>query len=86
VDTASSFLELAQTILRVAGEGRWEFAPFTPERKAQDPGDFYSDITKARRLLGWGPATSLEEGLRRTVEFYRAHRDHYWTRPARQAA
>jgi UDP-glucose 4-epimerase len=86
VDRASSFLELAQTILRVAGSGHWEFAPFTPERKAQDPGDFYSDISKARRLLGWGPATSLEEGLRRTVEFYRAHRDHFWARPTRQAA
>ncbi len=86
VDRASSFLELAQTIIRVTGQGRWEFAPFTPERKAQDPGDFYSDISKARRLLGWEPATSLEEGLRRTADFYRAHRDHYWARPARQAA
>ena len=49
-------------LLRVAGSGRWEFAPFTPERKAQEPGDFYSDTSKIRRLVGWEPRTSLEEG------------------------
>ena len=28
---------------------RIEFTDFTPERKAQEPGDFVSDITKIRR-------------------------------------
>jgi len=71
-------LELAETIVRVAGSGRWEFAPFTPERKAQEPGDFYSDISKIRRVVGWEPKTSLEEGLRRTIEYYRRYKDKYW--------
>jgi UDP-glucose 4-epimerase len=86
VDRPTSFLELAQTLLRVAGCGRWEFAPFSPERKAQEPGDFYSDVRKAARLLHWRPAVGLEEGLRRTVAFYRQHRDHYWQGPAVRAA
>jgi nucleoside-diphosphate-sugar epimerase len=30
------------------------------------------DIGKARRLLGWEPTVDLEEGLARTVEWYRA--------------
>jgi len=51
---------------------------FTPERKAQEPGDFYSDISKIGRLTGWKPATSLEDGVRATVAFYRQHRSHYW--------
>lgn len=33
---------------------------------------------KARRMLGWEPQVPLEEGLRRTVEWYRAHRDLIW--------
>jgi CDP-glucose 4,6-dehydratase len=33
----------------------------------------YVDATKIRELVGWRPATSLEEGLRRTIEWYRAH-------------
>ncbi len=81
VDRPMTFLELAQTLTRLCEGSRWEFAPFTPERKAQEPGDFYSDISKIRALVGWGPVTSLEEGLRRTLDYYRAHRDHYWTAP-----
>ena len=35
----------------------------------------WADITKAKRLLGWSPAVSPEEGFRRTVEWHVAHRD-----------
>jgi CDP-glucose 4,6-dehydratase len=31
------------------------------------------DDTKLRELTGWAPEVSLEEGLRRTIEWYRAH-------------
>ncbi len=78
VDQPTDFLELAEILIEVAGSGRWEFAPFSPERKAQEPGDFYSDITKIRRLLGWEPTTSLRYGLAQTVDFYRQHKAHYW--------
>lgn len=79
VDTPNTFRQLADLIIEVAGTGRWEFAPFTPERKAQEPGDFYSDITKIRQTLGWSPTTSLRDGITRTVDYYRQHRHHYWS-------
>jgi UDP-glucose 4-epimerase len=75
---ASNFRELAETVVRVAGGGRWEFAPFTPERAAQEPGDFCSDIRKIKRVVGWEPRTSLEEGVRKTVAYYRQYKEHYW--------
>lgn len=78
IDQPTNFIELADTLIEVAGSGHWEFAPFSPERKAQEPGDFYSDISKIKRLLGWSPQTSLRDGLRTTVEFYRHHKEHYW--------
>jgi UDP-glucose 4-epimerase len=78
VDKPTSFLELAKTIIEVAGSGRWEFAPFTPERAAQEPGDFYSDITKARTIIGWEPTTDLKEGIAQTVEYYRKFKKFYW--------
>jgi UDP-glucose 4-epimerase len=77
-DQPSSFLELAQTICRHVPEARIVFTEFTPERKAQEPGDFYSNIDKISRLVGWQPTTRLDEGVRRTVEFYQAERKCYW--------
>ena len=59
-DRPSSFLELAQMIVEISGSGRWEFAEFSPERAAQEPGDYYSDITKIRSVVGWEPRFSLE--------------------------
>jgi UDP-glucuronate 4-epimerase len=37
-----------------------------------------ADITKARTLLGWSPRTPLDEGLRRTVDWYTSNRE--WLR------
>jgi len=76
-DRPSSFRELAETVVRLTGGG-WEFAPFTPERAAQEPGDFYSDIGRIRALTGWSPTTPLEDGVRASLEYYRRHRAHYW--------
>ena len=75
------FSTLARTLERLCAGCSWHFAPFTPERAAQEPGDFYSDISKIRRVVGWEPRTTLEDGLRSTLEYYRQHRDQYWERP-----
>jgi len=77
-DAPSSFLELATTVVEEAGSGAWELAPFTPERAAQEPGDFCSDISKIRRLVGWQPTTPLREGVSRTIDYYRLNKAHYW--------
>jgi len=34
----------------------------------------YADISKAKRLLGWKPKTSIEEGIKRFVEWYKDNR------------
>jgi UDP-glucose 4-epimerase len=78
-DIPVSFIELVKTIIGVAKSGHWEYAEFSAERKAQEPGDFYSDITKIARIVGWKPTTSLEEGLAKTIDFYSKNRDYYWT-------
>lgn len=80
IDKPTTFLELAHEVIRAAGSGRWEYAPFSAERKAQEPGNFYSDVSKIRRLTGWTPATELADGLRRTADYYRRHAKHYWRR------
>jgi nucleoside-diphosphate-sugar epimerase len=51
------------------------------EKKPFHPADMKetrADISKAARLLGWTPQVSIDDGLRQSVEWYRANRD--WLR------
>ncbi len=74
----SSFLELAKAIIDVTKSSGWEFAPFTPERAAQEPGNYYSDISKIKKIVGWEPETNLENGLKNTINYYTHHKQYYW--------
>lgn len=78
VDKPVTFIELVKTIIDISKSGKWEFAPFSPERAAQEPGDFFSDITKIKKHVGWSPKVSLKSGMEFTVKYYREHKGYYW--------
>lgn len=62
-----TLLEFAERIQRLLGTASTlEFFPL-PEN---DPTRRRPDIAKARRTLDWQPTVGLEEGLRRTVEYF----------------
>ena len=66
-----SMADLAATVLRLMGD------PITPEIGAlpDRPTEIwrmYADAGRAREVLGWAPRHSLEDGLRKTIEWYRA--------------
>ena len=63
-----SINELAQTLQRLLDS---DLAPVHIEERAGDVRDSLADITLARQLLGYEPQVSFEEGLRRTVAWYR---------------
>jgi len=69
----TSIAEMAEAITAAAGGGRVEFVPWPPLAEQIETGDFVADITRIRTELGWQPAVGLDEGLHRTVAFYRAH-------------
>src|SRR6266568_3843155 len=64
-----TLLELAKLVIRAAGSrSDIVFRPLpTDDPKVRQP-----DIGKAKRVLGWEPIVEVEEGLARTVEWYRA--------------
>lgn len=69
--------EVAQLLVAAVGRGSYVVRAFPEERKRIDIGDYYSDYSKIRRLTGWEPAISLEEGLDRTVRYFTKHLDAY---------
>jgi len=73
-----SLRDLARKLVAVNGGGKFEIVPFPPERKAIDIGDYYSDFKKIRSTLGWSPKIGLDEGLKRTLRYYREHGREYW--------
>ena len=68
----------AQTIINLAGLGRLEMVPWPMDRKQIESGDFTTDFSKIKQDLGWTPNTSFEEGIKRTIEFYKEFMSLYW--------
>ena len=63
-----TILELAETIIRFTGsKSRVVQRPLPVD----DPKVRQPDITRAREILGWEPAISLEDGLAETVTYFR---------------
>jgi dTDP-glucose 4,6-dehydratase len=60
--------EIAETIIRMTGSrSTLVYRPLpTDDPKVRQP-----DITRARTLLGWEPKVQLEEGLVKTIEYFR---------------
>lgn len=77
-DRPVSLRETAELLIELNGKGAYQVVPFPADRQAIDIGDYYGDFGKISRCLGWTPSTSLQKGLRHTLEFYERHATHYW--------
>jgi UDP-glucose 4-epimerase len=64
-----SLLELIESINRVLGT---RIEPIFAEARAGDVRDSLADVTAAREVLGYEPAIDFDEGLRRSIEYYRS--------------
>jgi dTDP-glucose 4,6-dehydratase len=62
-------LQLAETIVRLTSS---KSQIVHRELPVDDPKQRQPDITRARSLLGWEPEVPLEEGLKRTLEYFRS--------------
>lgn len=66
-----SVLDLVQEILRVAG--REDLQPVVLNEANNEIPHQYLDSTRACEVLEWQPEYSLEDGLRRTLDWYREY-------------
>lgn len=67
----TALVDAATMIVDIAGGGRVEHVPWPELASRVETGDFVADISKIRSELGWEPGIALQQGLTRTVNFYR---------------
>lgn len=68
-----TILEFAQKVITLTRSGsEITFVTPTDMRIKDDPKVRQPDISKARRILGWEPKVALEDGLRQTIEYFKA--------------
>ena len=66
-------IDMAHTIIDLAGGGRVEHVAWPAMAERIETGDFVADISRIRAELGWAPAISLRDGLRKTIDHQRAY-------------
>ena len=67
-----SILDFAKKVVELTGsESEITFIEPTDMRIKDDPKVRKPDITKARSILDWEPKVSLDEGLSKTIEYFR---------------
>ena len=76
-----SHRDLVTMLLAEAGRGSVTFIAWPEDKRRIDIGSFYSDSSRFRAATGWSPAVSLRDGLRRTLDYYRANLAPYLEAP-----
>jgi nucleoside-diphosphate-sugar epimerase len=67
-----SLRELADMMVRVTGgEARYTMREFPADRAQIDIGSYHADDRAFRTACGWQPSISLEEGIRRSLDWFR---------------
>jgi UDP-glucose 4-epimerase len=68
---------LAERLVAANGGGGFELAEFPPERARIDIGDYEADDSLFRKTTGWVPTVGIDEGLRRTLAYFRPRLSSY---------
>lgn len=73
----ASLKSIAEKLISLNGIGRVEEVAFPAEQKKIDIGDYYGTSEKFTKISGWKPKVTLDEGLDRTVSYYKEYKSNY---------
>ena len=68
----ASLHDIAELLVRIAGPpARYSTREFPADRAPIDIGSYHADDSAFRAATGWSPKVSLEEGIRRSLDWFR---------------
>jgi nucleoside-diphosphate-sugar epimerase len=74
----ASLRDLADMVIKVSGgTGTYLTKEFPADRKQIDIGSYHADDSAFRAATGWKPVTGLEEGIGKTIDWYRTRLGDY---------
>lgn len=76
-ERAVSLEALADLLIAANGGGDFTRHDFPAERRRIDIGDYYAADALFSRVTGWRHTVALEDGLKRSLDYFRAHGQHY---------
>ena len=72
-----SLSETAKIMCHGIKGASWNLVPFPKDRKAIDVGDFVCDYSSFSSAFVWDPKIKFEEGIKRSLEYFRSELEHY---------
>jgi UDP-glucose 4-epimerase len=72
-----SLEDTAKIMCQSIGGCDYHMVPFPEDRKAIDVGDFICDYSAFRDQFGWEPKVNFEEGIQRSLEYFRNEIEYY---------
>jgi len=74
----TKFKDMTDSIIEIVGKGKKINVPWPENYHNIETGDYVTDISKIKKLLGWEPKISLYKGLKKTYEFYKKFGKYYF--------
>jgi nucleoside-diphosphate-sugar epimerase len=75
--TRTKFKNMVELVIETVGKGRVEKVPWPKNYETIETGDCVANISKLKKMTGFSPITTLEEGIRLTYNYYYKYMDYY---------
>ena len=72
-----SILDFVEALSHSSGVN-YKLMPFPESKKLIDIGDYYGDYSKFYNATSWHPSVDLEDGLKKTINFFKKNGEEYW--------
>ena len=74
-----TFVEMVDMVLKEARTGKKEHVPWPENYEKNETGGYIADTSKIEHDTDWKAKTTLKEGIKRMVAYYKNYRMYYWS-------